>query len=55
MCQNEIGIKVDLYDFEVILFLSKKLRLHNADILDKFLKDQAIKKIIAEKDDFDFM
>ena len=39
--------------FEVILNLIKKLRLHNVDILEKSLKDQALnKKYIAEKDDF---
>ena len=33
--------------------LMKNLRLHNVDILKKFLKDQVLnKKHIAEEDDF---
>ena len=39
--------------FEVILHFIKKLCIHNVDILEKFLKDQALnKKYIAEKVDF---
>ena len=34
----------------------KKLCVHNVDILEKFLKDQALnKKYIAEKDDFEIL
>ena len=38
-------------NFEIILHLMKKLRLHNVDILEKILKDWGLnKKYIAEKD-----
>ena len=41
--------------FEVILHLMKNLRVHNVDILEKFLKDNALnKRYNAEKDDFNF-
>ena len=34
----------------------KNMRLHNVDILEKFLKDQALnKKYIPEKDDFEIL
>ena len=34
----------------------KNLRLRNIDIIEKFLKDQALnKKQIAEKDDFEIL
>ena len=39
-------------NFEVILHIMKNVRLHNVDILEKFLKFWALnKKYIAEKDD----
>ena len=41
-------------NFEVIIHVIKNLSLHNVDILEKLLKDQALnKKYIAEKDDFE--
>ena len=34
----------------------KKLRLHNVDILEKFLKDQTLnQKYIAKKDDLEIL
>ena len=37
--------------FEVVLDFIKKNCLHNVDILEKFIKDQALnKKYVAEKD-----
>ena len=42
--------------FEVILHLSKNLRLNNVVILEMFSKDKALsKKCIAEKDDFEIL
>ena len=39
--------------FKVILNLMKNLRLHNVDILKKFIKDKELnKKYISEKDEF---
>ena len=41
--------------FEIIIHLMKNLRLHNVDILEKFLEDKSLnKKYIAEKGDFKF-
>ena len=35
---------------------NENLRIHNVDILEKFLKDYALnKKYIAEKDDFEIL
>ena len=40
--------------FEVILHFMKNVCLYNVDVLEKFLKDQALnKKYIAKKDDFE--
>ena len=33
----------------------KYLRLHNVDTLEKFLKDEAVKIQVAEKDDFEVL
>jgi hypothetical protein len=42
--------------FKVILYLMKNLRLHNVDILEKFLEGKAINiKYIAEKKDFEVL
>ena len=58
MCLNDFGIRVVLYDLgrplRSYFIWWKKLRLHNVDILEKFLKDLALnKKYIAEKVDFE--
>ena len=42
--------------FEVVLNFMKHLCLHNVEILEKFIKDQALsKKYIAEKDDLEIL
>ena len=42
------------YTFEALLYFMTNLRLHNVDIHEKFLKDQALNKIyIEEKVDFE--
>ena len=39
MYYNDFGIKRSYMIFEGILYLIKNMRLHNVDILEKFLKD----------------
>ena len=52
MCYNDFGKKVVLYHLgSHTSFYKKKMRLHNVDILEKFLKEI----YIAEKDYFEII